>query len=147
MVCVAFPYDARDVMAMEAAMSLLQTMADRGNTHIGSLHQLLRRLASLTTSCADSTMVSNPARSCDTASLLVTDDDLHFPMEMPDFATMNDTELQEMFAIDVNLDDVGLWEAGYTDADVNMEQEMSHWRNTIAQQPLSQAVHSSASNA
>jgi hypothetical protein len=45
---------------------------------------------------------------------------------MPNFATMNDAELHEIFSFDDNLDDFSLWEAGYTDADVNMEQEVSH---------------------
>jgi len=146
MVCVAFPYDSRDVAAMESAMNLLRTMADRGNTHIGSLHQLLLRLASLNTPCSDAAMASNAVWSTHAVNQLVPSNDLHFQMEMPDFATMNDAELQEMFSFDANLDDIGLWEAGYTDADVNMEQEMSHWRHTVAQQPFSQDAHRSASN-
>lgn len=91
-------------------------------------------------------MASNAVWSTHAVNQLVPSNDLHFQMEMPDFATMNDAELQEMFSFDANLDDIGLWEAGYTDADVNMEQEMSHWRHTVAQQPFSQDAHRSASN-
>lgn len=44
MINIAFPYNERDRAAMELALDVLNSMAEKGNSHIGSLHQLLLKL-------------------------------------------------------------------------------------------------------
>lgn len=140
MVCVAFPYNARDIMAMDTALELLRSMTERGNSHMGARYQLLLRLRSLmvyptagvpqvgTSSQAGVVppFDSNPAAMPNAGACPA--------MEMPSLPAMDNVELEEMFAFDVNATgDFGLWEAGYTNPDVDMEHEMSQWNSTVAQ--------------
>lgn len=47
MINVAFPFNAEDAAAMEAALELLREMAERGNSHIRARHLLLMDLRSV----------------------------------------------------------------------------------------------------
>ncbi|PGH09853.1 hypothetical protein AJ79_05579 [Helicocarpus griseus UAMH5409] len=44
MINIAFPYNARDRAAMKLALDVLNNMAEKGNSHIRSLHRLLLNL-------------------------------------------------------------------------------------------------------
>lgn len=46
MVCAAFPTNTAHMSAMNTGLGLLQTMAERGNTHIGARYEVLIRLLS-----------------------------------------------------------------------------------------------------
>ena len=46
MVCAAFPTHAANTMAMNAGLSLLKGMGERGNSHMGARYELLAKLHS-----------------------------------------------------------------------------------------------------
>lgn len=46
MVCAAFPANAANTMAMNAGLSLLRGMGERGNSHMGARYELLAKLHS-----------------------------------------------------------------------------------------------------
>lgn len=55
----------------------------------------------------------------------------HTTFDVTDFAAMDATELAEFFTFDSDIIDFSLWEEGYTNADVSMEQEITQWEDTM----------------
>ena len=124
---VAFPLNQVDVASIDASLELLRSMADKGNTHTGAKLDLLLRLRSLVPHTA--------GEHATLTSQLVPIDleaaEMHSAFDIPDFAAMDDAELEELFAFDSNTLDFGLWEAGYTNADISMEQEITQCKDTM----------------
>ena len=104
MVCVAFPYNAEDTAAMDAALELLQLMAHLGNRHIEARYQLLAHLRSTISPPAAAPAASAPATV------------LH----------VDNATLGEMF-YESNPGDFGLWEEGYTNTDLGVEYHLTQW--------------------
>jgi len=129
MIGVAFPLNQVDVASIDASLELLRSMADKGNTHTGAKLDLLLRLSSL----VPHTAAEHATLAVQLEPINLEATGMHSAFDIPDFAAMDDTELEELFTFDSNTLDFGLWEAGYTNADVSMEQEITQWKDTMQQ--------------
>lgn len=119
MVCVAFPCTAADVTAMNVALDLLGSMAERGNQAIAARHQLLVNLRSLMTRPHTITEPSEILTDNLTSdSILVATPGL----------LIDDSALQEMLADD---SDIHFWEEGYTNPDLDMDYDLTQWTQAV----------------
>ena len=127
MVGVAFPLNQVDVASIDTSLELLRGMADRGNTHMGAKLDLLLRLRSLVphVDAQDDILPAQP-QNFDPEVM-----GFHTTFDVTDFAAMDATELAEFFTFDSDIIDFSLWEEGYTNADVSMEQEITQWEDTM----------------
>jgi hypothetical protein len=131
MVNAAFPHDDTNARTMETALNLLRSMADRGNTYLGSRHSLLLELwASIGpksgATAAESTSPPVPEapatpQSEQPASLV--GESLPSPVPptdwpLPGLPSFNDISFQ----FDPN-DDPALWEGALNQIDIDMDAE------------------------
>jgi proline utilization trans-activator len=118
MVCFAFPYDAQNTAAMDSALTLLQRIADRGNTNIGSRYQLLARVRSMIHIPAV-TLAGNETPNATVAGTgLYGQTDAEFPR-------VDNAALGQM-SYDTTAD-LGLWEEGFMNQDINAEFDLTQW--------------------
>ncbi|KAF1344996.1 fungal-specific transcription factor domain-containing protein [Delphinella strobiligena] len=119
MVCFAFPCTAADVTAMNVALDLLGSMAERGNQAIAARHKLLVNLRSLIT----------PPQTLNEPSEISTD---NLPADPILVATpgllLDDSALEEMLADD---SDIHFWEEGYTNPDLDMDYDLTQWTQAV----------------
>lgn len=131
MVNAAFPHNETNARAMETALDLLRSMADRGNTYLGSRHSLLLELrAAIEPETAtddvggSSTALTVPAtpRSNQQASPAIENDapsthefpeDWQPSLDLPSFQDIS-------FQFDLN-DDPALWEGALDQIDIDMD--------------------------
>lgn len=131
MVCIAFPHNAQDAAAMDSGLDLLRSIADRGNAHIGARHQLLVQLRSMIgTSGGVAPSVSSETDAGPHMSPGSTTSAVILPPNvgaaMPVFPLVDNMALGEIF-YDLDAGDVGLWEEGYTNTDLNVEYDLTQW--------------------
>ncbi|KAJ6041628.1 uncharacterized protein N7446_010492 [Penicillium canescens] len=133
MVNAAFPHNDTNDWAMGAALNLLQSMADRGNTYLGSRHSLLLELQTaigIKPAMSGADRLSPPRNVPTTpkserpAGLGTEEADAHPPVlegiwqQPPDFSSLEDIS----FPFDVN-DDPALWEGALNEIDIDMDTE------------------------
>lgn len=119
MVCVAFPCTAADVTAMDVALDLLGSMAERGNQAIAARHQLLVNLHSL---------MIRPHTITEPSEIL-TDNLTADPILVATPGLLiDDSALEEMLAAD---SDIHLWEEGYTNPDLDMDYDLTQWTQAV----------------
>jgi proline utilization trans-activator len=138
MVNIAFPPNPRDRAAMELALDTMNGIAEKGNTHIKSLHRLLLNLTPR--SGDDSRQDTGP----DPTELAVVHNSHQEPPPAPFPAFLTQNDLVAGGYLDLNQsvfhpDDGGLmagmasdadariWEEGYGIFDVNMEFDWTQW--------------------
>ena len=124
MINIAFPYNARDRAAMDMALNLLDGIAEKGNSLIKSLYQLLVNLHPITRSQnLDESMLQRYA-----------------PVPVPDPAATYipldqcyDVNPGVFSAVDGNFFEGGgtgderIWEEGFEFFDINMELDWTQW--------------------
>jgi proline utilization trans-activator len=122
MVCLSFPYDAQSTAAMNAALVLLQRMADRGNSKMLDRYELLSGVRS---------KITNRGVAIDIlqTSPVVTDNSLLIDPTASTFPHVDNSTLGDLF-YDTNTMDFELWEEGYTNQDMNFEQDLTDWIQT-----------------
>ncbi|KAJ5135915.1 hypothetical protein N7448_004469 [Penicillium atrosanguineum] len=131
MVNAVFPHNETNSRAMETALNLLRSMADRGNTYLGSRHSLLLELRAAiepkaVTGDMERTMtaLNVPAtpRSNHPASPAI-DDTTPPTQELPEHwqASLDLPSFQDIsFQFDLN-DDPALWEGALDQIDIDMD--------------------------
>lgn len=126
MINIAFPYNARDRAAMDMALDVLNGIAEKGNSHIKSLHRLLLSLYPMTRLAPEGEpMVQKQA-----------------PAPLPDpfaaFMAQNDGDnvnagilstVDNNFFVEGGVGDERIWEEGYEFFDVNMDFDWTQWNN------------------
>ncbi|KAJ5679954.1 hypothetical protein N7462_008198 [Penicillium macrosclerotiorum] len=131
MVNAAFPHNETNMRAMETALRLLHSMADRGNTNLEARHSLLLELrASIeprpmaialnTTSVSDGDATQKSDRTIH--SDLINDTETQGSSMDEDWYHSSDLpSLQDIsFQFDLN-DDPGLWEGALNQIDIDMD--------------------------
>ncbi|KAJ5917726.1 hypothetical protein N7454_010101 [Penicillium verhagenii] len=132
MVNAAFPLNEPNARAMETALSLLRSMADRGNTYLSSRHSLLLELrAAIEPTCNSSISIADDIRSptsdLATPKSILTDPDpnpeqngapvaAEVWQHPPDLPPLQDISFQ----FDLN-DDSALWEGALDRIDIDMD--------------------------
>lgn len=129
MVNIAFPYNARDRAAMNMALEVLNGIAEKGNSHIKSLHRLLLSLYPMTRlENPDESIVQNQAP------------EALAPLPDPFAAFLSqidgeNTSAAIFSAVDTNLfqeagpGDERIWEEGFEFFDVNMDFDWTQWNS------------------
>lgn len=126
MINIAFPYNAQDRAAMNMALDVLNGIAEKGNSHMKSLHRLLLSLYPMTKlGPLDEPVVER-----------------HAPASLPDpFAAFmapsdGDNANTDIFStVDSHLFEEGgagderIWEEGFEFFDVNMDFDWTQWNN------------------
>lgn len=132
MVNAAFPHNETNMRAMETALNLLRSMADRGNTYLGSRHSLLLELhaaigPSPTTSDTDQTSPPSnvPVASAgDQIASLPGPEAILNPPALPGTWPQQAADLPSFqdisFQFDLN-DDPALWEGALDQIDIDMD--------------------------
>jgi proline utilization trans-activator len=119
MVCLSFPYDAESTSAMNAALALLERMADRGNTKMLDRYELLsgvRKQIETRAAVIDIAQTSPvPAENAILADPMIST-----------FPHVDNSALGDLF-YDTNTMDFDLWEEGYTNQDMDFEQDLTDW--------------------
>jgi hypothetical protein len=134
MVNAAFPHNETNARTMDMALNLLRSMADRGNTYLGSRHSLLLELqASIGSNQvaereidfnAPVTPTSSQQRSPPETTVIGRDDARVGPSDWP-------SQQHITFNLDIN-DDPGLWEEVLGQIDIDMDTD---WiENTLRRQ-------------
>lgn len=95
MVCMTLPFDADNIASMDAALRLLQRMAERGNRHIGARYQFLMQLHALVNQPLNQMEPQPPADLSASA--------------MPVFPLVDNTILDDMFTGDISMADIEFW--------------------------------------
>lgn len=129
MVNAAFPHNETNARAMETALNLLRSMADRGNTYLSSRHSLLLELRAAIgpRSTTSDTNQRTPPSNVPVASL---DDQIaslpgqeampalsgNWPQRASDLPSFQDISFQ----FDLN-DDPALWEGALDQIDIDMD--------------------------
>lgn len=118
MVCVAFPCSSDDITAMNSALSLLGSMAERGNEHLAARYQLLLHMRSLMSRPYE---ISTPSSA--------TGADSFFGATTPAAPSLliDESALEEMLGHDIDTGDLNLWEEGYTNPDLDMDYDLAQW--------------------
>lgn len=133
MVCVAFPCTAEDMSAMDASLNLLRSMAERGNRHIEARYKLLIHLRSLATgpstdTAVETTVASEQVNTGGSAPAATATAAAAAAVLPPPALLMDDYALEEMLVQDINAGDFGLWEEGYTNPDINVDEyDLTQW--------------------
>ena len=108
MVNIAFPYNSRDASSMDAALSVLHGMAEKGNDFIRARHSMLVKMKS-----------SNTSQAPPPTELTQIRNDLPMFQEMP-------------FEFDLD-DDPNIWEAVFDNIGVDMDAD---WiENALRREP------------
>lgn len=117
MVCVAFPFDLDNALAMDTALSILETMASKGNHHIAARRRMLLQLSS---------GLDRPAPR---------------PIEV-DLPAMNGAHTSQASLLPV-LDDLAwaktfngdhtMFEAAYLDTELSLEFDWDQWTQEVGQ--------------
>jgi hypothetical protein len=131
MVNAAFPHNEANMRSMETALSLLRSMADRGNTYLASRHTLLLELRAAIDPKPDHADVEQPSP-CPNVPDTPTGDrptspGIEAPMPNPPpilddwlhppaFPSLEDISFQ----IDID-DDPALWEGALNQIDIDMD--------------------------
>jgi proline utilization trans-activator len=129
MVNIAFPYNARDRASMNMALDVLSGIADKGNSHIKSLHRLLLSLYPMTRlEYSDESMIQKQAPE---APALLPDPFAAFLAQIDGgnanagiFSTVDSNLFEE-----VGVGDERIWEEGFEFFDVNMDFDWTQWNN------------------
>ena len=121
MVCVAFPPNADNTFAMEAALSTLENMARKGNHHIEARHQLLVQLSSVATTYAiNQISVPDNAQPGNGTSAI------------PAPPMVYDELLNQMFASSPSTGDLTMFEAAYLGTGLDIEFDLNQLAQTDA---------------
>jgi hypothetical protein len=133
MVNAAFPYNEANMRSMEAALSLLRSMADRGNTYLGSRHALLLELrAAIDPKPTAQNEVAQPSPGPDVPDTPKSNQPespgMEAPMPHPPPVMIDDwlhpvgfPSLEDIsFQIDLD-DDPALWEGALDQIDIDMD--------------------------
>jgi proline utilization trans-activator len=121
MVCIALPYNAADSAAMDAALDLLQHMANRGNSNIRSKCQKLVQLHAIANGSRPATMhdSSSAGFQYDLAREVAAIQPQQPILQMPSFPQV---EYDFSFLpLDVGHDDQLTWKDSYTNPHFNMD--------------------------
>ncbi|KAF6827200.1 C6 transcription factor (fungal specific transcription factor) [Colletotrichum musicola] len=159
MVCVAFPTNSANTLAMNAGLDLLRGMGERGNSYMGARYELLANLRSAVMSgtniqpeplapCPFPTNFS-PTESLITNSLVpqqlgmlpigmgVSPTAVRFPLghgvgERVTFPVVDNSSLGEPFYDESvsSMMDFGLWEEGFADPAMDASFDFSQWTQT-----------------
>lgn len=169
MVCVAFPTNAANTVAMNAGLDLLRGMGERGNTNMGARYELLSNLRS--TAMPGIVVHADRIRSF-TSNLSSADSVIHdgtshslvamLPMstsnsqgnmatvgyalsdgngEMLTFPVVDNSSLGEPF-YDENTSpgiDIGLWEEGFADPAMDVDFDLTQWTSTAGMSVVGEA--------
>ncbi|KAH7169948.1 fungal-specific transcription factor [Dactylonectria macrodidyma] len=169
MVCLTFPTNAANTVAMNAGLDLLRGMGERGNTHMGARYELLANLRatampgavvhasrhsfSLSLSSANSLMNTN-AHPSFVPMLPVSIGDhqgnlapLGYALsdgngERLTFPVVDNSSLGEPF-YDENTSpgiDIGLWEEGFADPAMDVDFDLTQWTSTAGMSGLGQST-------
>lgn len=130
MVNAAFPHNETNARSMETALTLLRSMADRGNAYLGSRHSLLLELRAsigpkpagddLDGSSATLAIPPSPNGELASGATMMADSDPHptvptenWQSDLPSFQDIS-------FQFDLN-DDPALWEGALDQIDIDMD--------------------------
>lgn len=132
MVNAAFPHNETNARAMDTALNLLRSMADRGNTYLGSRHSLLLELRA---AIGPKSIINNPERISPPPNVPAThpSDQMAsppapetipvqpvlpstWPQQLSDLPSFQDISFQ----FDLN-DDPALWEGALDQIDIDMD--------------------------
>ena len=140
MVNIAFPQNARDRAAMELALDVMKGIAEKGNSHIKSLHRLLVNLSRPTEKDCSQDYNQYPG----TPEVVKSPHDELEQAPSPTFLSQNDLIAggyldlnQSVFQQDetgliagmTSDADARIWEEGYGIFDVNMDFDWTQWSN------------------
>lgn len=132
MVNAAFPHNETNARTMETALNLLRSMADRGNTYLGSRHSLLLELRA---AIGPKPIINDPERICPPPNVPATplSDPMASPSApetVPNQPVLPSTWPQQVsdlpsfqdisFQFDLN-DDPALWEGALDQIDIDMD--------------------------
>lgn len=133
MVNAAFPYNEANMRSMEVALSLLRSMADRGNTYLGSRHALLLELrAAIDPKPTAPNDIEQPSPGVDVPDTPKSNQPesprIEAPMPHPPPVIIDDwlppvgfPSLEDIsFQIDLD-DDPALWEGALDQIDIDMD--------------------------
>ena len=140
MVNIAFPQNVRDRAAMDLALEVMKGVAEKGNSHIKSLHRLLLNLSIPPEKDAS----QDPRQDLSETAVVQTLQHAPPPDASPAFLYHNDLIAegyldlsQSVFQPDetglmtgmANDADARIWEEGYGIFDVNMDFDWTKWSN------------------
>jgi hypothetical protein len=118
MVYLAFPSNPLSIVAMDSALDLLQRIADRGNSHIGTkCAQLMQLRTSISGSPpVDPAVIDVGMQMSDFGSELLQVNDQNVQAVAPAFPQVRNDFQVEFLPIE-SQEDFDTWVAGYTDFD------------------------------
>ena len=119
MMCIAFPFSNENTSAMNQALDLLQGMAERGNSNLAARYRLLDQVRQRVGRVAGSPehVDAYSHRSSVTSPAL----DIFSPISQ-----LENAELGDMLQ-DTAMGDLGFWEQGYTNSDLDVESGLTEW--------------------
>lgn len=122
MACVAFPPNAANTSAMEAALSTLENMARKGNHHIEARHQLLVQLSSIAMTDGMNP-ISVPENSTQPGN---------GTSAVPALPVVYDELLNQMFTSSPSTGDLNMFEAAYLGPALDIEFDLNQLAQTDA---------------
>ncbi|CAI7676223.1 unnamed protein product [Penicillium pancosmium] len=130
MVNAAFPHNETNARSMETALTLLRSMADRGNAYLGSRHSLLLELRAsigpkpagndLDGSSATLVIPPSPKGENATGTTTLADPEPHPTVPTEDWQSDLPSFQDISFQFDLN-DDPALWEGALNQIDIDMD--------------------------
>lgn len=132
MVNIAFPPNPRDRSAMELALQVMSGIAEKGNSHIKSLHRLLLNLSPPPEKNPEQDVRSAVVQSPNQAPPLAPYPGFlsHDDLLAGGYLDLNQGLFQPIDGSGIGADaDARIWEEGYGIFDVNMDFDWTQWSN------------------
>ncbi|KAK7413371.1 Transcriptional activator [Neonectria punicea] len=164
MVCVAFPTNTANTVAMNAGLDLLRGMGERGNTHMGARYELLANLRSAAmpgvvvqdrprpfwTDFSSPNSMATHASAAIVTMLPMSLGNAHGGLatleyalsdgngERLTFPVVDNTSLGEPFYDEDTSPgiDIGLWEEGFADPAMDVDFDLSQWTSAAGMGPV-----------